>query len=131
MGKASRPEDALQITVAGFLRQFARKNIIWFHPPNGGNRGLTEGKIFKAMGVLPGVADIVVVCPDKRVAFLELKSAKGGLNANQRLFRDRCEALDIRYAIARTPEEATAVLWSWGAMTSNPLAHDAAERARA
>lgn len=123
--RKKHPEDDLQRFVVDLLRAKAFPDVIWFHPPNGGGRSKAEAGIFKALGVLAGVADIVIIYAKAPGAFLELKSSKGSLNASQKAFKARCEGLGLRYAVARSPEEASAILWSWGVIESNPLAHDA------
>ena len=55
-------EDQLQITCAYFLRM-KYPELKWFHSPNGGNRNKDEARKFKAMGVSPGVPDILIPHP--------------------------------------------------------------------
>lgn len=53
-------EDDLQIACFTWLMvQYPR--VLAFHVPNGGNRSKREGGRFKAMGVLAGVPDILIV----------------------------------------------------------------------
>lgn len=112
-------ELALQTFAATLLRLNAMPGVIYFHVPNGEYRSPRTGARLKAMGVLPGVADITVVLPGGSVAFLELKVKGGSLNPNQRAFRTLCESNGTPYAVARTPEEVTATLRGWGALKSN------------
>lgn len=50
-----------------YLRQIMaaqrHEKFMAFHVPNGGGRSAAEGRIFKKMGVMAGVADIVVLLP--------------------------------------------------------------------
>lgn len=62
-----RPEQAIQIGIMNYLRQIMDaqryKKFMAFHVPNGGGRSEAEGRILKKMGVMAGVADIVVLVP--------------------------------------------------------------------
>ena len=51
------PEDDFQRSVALLLNS---ANWLWWHTPNGGRRWKLEAKRFKAMGVKPGVPDILI-----------------------------------------------------------------------
>jgi hypothetical protein len=116
-------EFSLQKFVVQCLAQFKRPAVIFYHCPNGEQRSPRTGARLKAMGVLPGVADICLVLPGGASAFLELKRPGGRTSAEQRAFRDSCEASGAGYAIAQTPEEAIDVLMQWGALTKDPLSH--------
>lgn len=88
----------------------------FFHVPNQGKRSRATGGLFKGMGMLPGVADLVLVCVTVTpggglhgaVAFLELKHGRGKLNPDQETFRDLCQALGVMWGEARTLEEVEA-----------------------
>ena len=57
-----------------------------------------------------------MVLPGGRAAYLELKSAKGRLSPAQREFHAACLAAGAECEVARTTDEAIAVLASWGAV---------------
>lgn len=88
----------------------------FFHVPNQGKRSVQTGALFKGMGMLPGMTDLVLVAvirhPDTvtvaPVGFLELKAGKGKLRPDQETFRDLCQALGIPWAEARTLAEVEA-----------------------
>ena len=50
-------EDHFQISAATFLNQLG---ALWFHTPNGGLRDKNIARKFKAMGLKPGVPDILI-----------------------------------------------------------------------
>ena len=108
-----RPEDGLQKFTVQLLRLNAAPGVIYFHCPNGASTSVRTGARMKQMGLLPGVADMVIIRPGGLVYFLELKSAKGSLSPAQRIFRDACEGNGIPYAVASTPERVEAVLRGW------------------
>lgn len=70
------PETAIQIGIMNFLRRMMDiedgKRFMAFHVPNGGQRSREEAKILHAMGVLAGVADIILLLHGRTV-FIELK----------------------------------------------------------
>lgn len=55
-------EDEFQKAIAIYLKF---NSAFWFHSPNGGFRDAKEGAKFKAMGVLPGVPDCMVLNSNK------------------------------------------------------------------
>jgi hypothetical protein len=77
-----RPEQALHIQVADFLRHALGGTAMFFHVPNAARRGMVEGRIFKSMGVKAGMVDLVII--DGGRAFgIELKAAKGRVSEAQ------------------------------------------------
>jgi hypothetical protein len=49
----------------------------WCHVPNGGYRGAIEAAIFKSLGVIAGVPDLLLIFKGKTYG-LELKATKSG-----------------------------------------------------
>lgn len=80
-------------------------SLTFFHVPNGGRRGKAEGAIFKAMGVRAGVADLVLLFPSGRCAFIEIKSPKGRLSPAQKVFRNTVEDMGFPFAECRGVDE--------------------------
>lgn len=106
----------LQKFTVALLRLNAADRVIWFAVPNGESRSARTGAKLKAMGVRPGVADIVIVLPGGMVAFLELKAAAGRLSDRQKVFRTFCELNGAPYEVASTPAEVERILKEWGAI---------------
>ena len=52
-------EDNLQIAVANYLK-LQYPGVLFCHIPNGGNRSAREGARFKAMGIKPGMPDVMI-----------------------------------------------------------------------
>lgn len=92
----NRPEERVQRELVAYLRANLPKPWLVFHVPNGGGRSKAEAGILKAMGVLAGVPDLIVIGPKSYMATIELKappkrlrsgllsSAKPRLNPSQR-----------------------------------------------
>jgi hypothetical protein len=115
-------EHELQRFVVETLRLYGVPNLIYFHPANEGKRSERTGNFLKRMGMLSGVADIVVILPGAAAKFLELKVPGSQTSMAQIAFAAACGANGCDYALARSPEEAAAILHEWGALRVNPLA---------
>jgi hypothetical protein len=80
--KSARPEQQIQRAVFQHLKQRAAPGVFAFHVPNGGARRPIEAAIFKGLGVVAGVPDIIAIKGGKTFA-LELKSETGKISAKQ------------------------------------------------
>lgn len=98
-------EARSQAAIVEYVRLVAPEIII-FSVPNGGLRSKAEAARLKWTGVLAGVLDLVLVLPDGRSAFWEVKTPKGRLSADQREFIARLEALDHAWAVVRDIDDA-------------------------
>lgn len=59
----NRPEEALHKALVAQLRARLPKPWLVFHPANGGARTKAEAGILKAMGVLAGMPDLLLIGP--------------------------------------------------------------------
>lgn len=133
MGRVRRPiklklrrqgrEDSLQAAIV----RFHNKNVspdqaVVFHVPNGGKRGRITGSILKGMGVLAGVADLILVTHSK-VTFVELKREIRGEDGKttktyqsppQKDFQRRVSMLGHEYVVVRTVQEYESLLHRLG-----------------
>jgi hypothetical protein len=75
-------EDAIQAALINHIALRARPGVKAFHVPNGGKRSKAEAGRFKALGVVRGIPDLVVIA-DGRALFLELKATDGRLSPDQ------------------------------------------------
>lgn len=74
MKRRDRPEERLHRAVVAYLRAALPKPWLAFHPANGGARSKAEAGVFKALGVLAGMPDLIVLGPPSRVVAIELKA---------------------------------------------------------
>ena len=73
------------------------RGLLW-HVPNGGKRSTNEANKFKAIGVVPGVADLHFFYNGK-IYFIELKVEGGKQSANQKAWEDIIVAQQGFYVI--------------------------------
>lgn len=66
-------------------------------------RNAIEGNRLKAIGVVPGISDLVYLLPGT-VAWLELKTETGIQSTEQRRFETLVTSLGMRYQIIRSLE---------------------------
>ena len=114
--KLKTSEHSLQVTVLAYLTYNARPNINVVAIPNAARRSLRLGARMKAEGLQSGVADLCIMLPGGRVAWLELKTDRGRQSLAQKGFEAKCKRLDHPYALARTLDEAIAALTQWKAL---------------
>lgn len=100
-------EDLLQQKIVTFFKntyQMHGKGLI-FSVPNGGSRNIVEAKKLKATGTMAGVSDLIIVLPNAKVLFVELKIEKGIQSPSQIKFEQRIKDLGHYYTIIRSLEE--------------------------
>ena len=114
--KPTISEHKIQVALVDFLKVAARPEIVWGAIPNGGFRHPRVAQSLQNEGVRRGTPDLFFCLPEGRVAWLEMKAAKGSLSDDQKIFRDRVLSLGHLWAMARTVEEAALHLASWGAL---------------
>ena len=107
----NRAEAQLSRTLFEWL-QIAKPRCIYTAVPNGGHRNVIEAANFKRQGVIAGAGDWVFTW-DLGSGWIELKTDKGKLNANQEAFRDTCQRLGVKYEVARSLEDAIGILREW------------------
>jgi hypothetical protein len=113
------PEEKIHAAVVELLRWAIAPGWIAYHPANGewrGPHGKKVGARLKALGVLPGVPDLILWAPGGMAHGLEIKSRTGRLSVAQKAFRANCDAYGRPYAVARSLDEAAAILAAWGAL---------------
>ena len=113
IGSPHRPEDAIQRAVFDHIGAHGAPGLVAWHTPNGGKRNAVEAARFKAMGVRPGVSDLVAV-HDGRIFALELKAPGGRPTEAQLEFIADMERAGAFTCVAEGLDQALAVLESWG-----------------
>lgn len=72
-----------------------------FAVPNGNRNNVIQGHKYKIMGQLAGVSDLILLLPNRKVYFIELKNpnGKGRQSPSQRDFEDTVRAMGHEYLI--------------------------------
>jgi hypothetical protein len=109
-------EEQLQRSIVERLRWQADPRVIFFHVPNGGARSKSEGAKFKALGVLPGVPDLIFLLPDATIFCMELKSRDGVQSDGQKAFQAKCEAIGVEYTVCHDIDTAVSILTALGVL---------------
>ena len=114
-------ERDLHIAIVHYLRRVMPADITWWHCPSGEHRDIRTAQKLKAMGTIPGVADLNFVLPGGFAAFIELKADKGRLSPAQQAFREAVEGLGARFAECRSLVDVEATLTAWGVQLKGRL----------
>jgi hypothetical protein len=120
MSRKRSPETALQCTIIQHLQARGVPGLIYWHTPNGGYRGKTEAVLFKAMGVLPGVSDLLLFHNGKLYC-LELKAQGGRASEEQMAFIHYMDRAGAFTAIATGLDRALATLETWGLLRGSSV----------
>ena len=105
-----KSESALQQQIFNWYNNnYCLKNIekrgMIFSIPNGGTRHLMEAMTLKATGLLKGASDLIVILPNGKLMFVELKQPKGIQSLEQKDFESRVKILGFEYHIIKSLEE--------------------------
>lgn len=107
-------ELQIQISLISRLGWMALPGCVYFHVPNGELRDKRAAAKLKAMGELPGVADLQFIYLDSfgalRILFLELKAPGRKATPRQLEFAARVNALGCTYETANSIDEAVKIL---------------------
>jgi hypothetical protein len=106
-------EHTIQRMLVDYLR-VVQVDAVWFAVPNGASWSPATARRLKREGALSGVADLIFIGPGGRAYCLEMKTRKGRQQPEQALFEHKVREIGGAYAIARSFDEALAVLRGWG-----------------
>jgi hypothetical protein len=113
-------EFQIQVALIARLRLQCRPNILYFHCPNGELRDKRAAAKLKAMGVLPGVADLQFIFPVAQPnLFLELKARRRKLSSDQDAFRSRVRSAGHHYEMADNIDDAVRILVKYNVLPAS------------
>lgn len=112
MAKRAHPEDDFQEAVIAQARLMLRREVCFWHCPNGGKRNIREAARFKRLGLLPGIPDLAFVRAGA-IYFLELKSPKGTLSPPQKATIAALTEAGAQIAVCREMAEVVAAWRKW------------------
>lgn len=104
----SNIESKLQkACVKWFCLQYPHLADVFFAVPNGGARSAVTGAILKAEGVRKGVADLLLLVPNKSYHGLciEMKTPKGRQSLSQRMWQWAVTRQGYKYIVIRSVEQ--------------------------
>jgi hypothetical protein len=111
---APQPSELqIQISLIERLRLQCRKDVLFFHCPNGEIRDKAAAAKLKAMGVLPGVSDLQFIWnrhDQLFVLFLELKTKGRKLSNEQAVFGFAALAVGCAFEVADNIDDAVKIL---------------------
>lgn len=113
-----RPEQAIHKAVVSHLNMRAEPRVFFWHTPNEGKRGWVNAAALKAMGMIAGVPDLLIL-HQGRIHALELKAPGGRLTPSQRLVMERMRDCGASVAAAFSLDEALVTLECWGILKRN------------
>jgi hypothetical protein len=108
----SPKEHQLQIQLVTLLKWAIRPDVIFLHCPNGEVRDKVTAAKLRAMGVLPGVSDLMFfwATPKFRALFLELKRPGAKLTTEQAAFGLAMRVMGADFEVATSVDEALEVV---------------------
>ena len=97
-------EQSLHTAIMDYLRRTLPESVMPV-TLNNNPRSKVAGAIGKRMGVLKGIPDIALIRSISRVAFIEVKTAKGRLSPEQRAFQGWCRDWGVDHCVARSVDD--------------------------
>ena len=99
-------ESQLQINLVKWFRLKYPEHVM-YAIPNGGKRSVITAAIMKAEGVLPGVADLFLMQPNKDYhgLYIEVKTEKGKQSPYQKEFERKAKQKGYDYQVCRNFDE--------------------------
>jgi hypothetical protein len=104
-------EDNLTMAVLQLIALKYRQVFVW-HTPNEGRRSAFERFKAKALGIVSGVSDLILVCNGKLLA-LELKIGNNKMTLNQKNFQDAILKNGFWVSVAYNVEQADFIISGW------------------
>lgn len=102
-------EYALHKAIVHYLHQVMPWNLA-FHPANGERRDMKTAVRLKAMGVRPGVPDLVIPYGAGRMLWLEIKAPGGRASKAQREYINKLRNYGHTVAIVQSVEDVRLAL---------------------
>jgi len=109
----ARPEQQIQRAIFAHLRARGAPGIVAWHPFSGGYRRPAEAAIYRSLGAIAGLPDVMVLHEGKLYG-LELKTPGRAPTEIQLAVLAALEAAGAYTAVAEGVDRALATLEAWG-----------------
>lgn len=106
-------EDAFQVAVIEQASLMLKREVVYFHVPNGGKRNAREAGRLKKMGVLAGVPDLIFIRAGQ-CYFIEAKIGKNDTAPIQKATIAALTEAGAQIAVCRSIEECVMAWRKWG-----------------
>ena len=103
---AYNSEHEEQVSLVKWFRDNFPDCLI-FAVPNGGKRGIREAMRLKQEAVTKGVSDLIILRPNAKILFLEMKQVKGKLSKEQIKFFDMLDIMGFDYIVGYGATDAS------------------------
>lgn len=113
LNSKKQTEAALHQEVWRYLRHALPPEVRAFHPANGGLRDAATAGQLRAMGVVPGIPDLVFILPNAQIACIELKVGRNKLTDEQAEFFEWMQARGSACTVCRSVDEVEATITRW------------------
>ena len=105
-------EAALHLAVIDAARLMLRREVIWWHTPNGGFRNAREAGKLRRMGTLAGMPDLLFLRAGA-LCGIELKGPKGRISPAQKATIAALTEAGAQIAVCRDMGEVIAAWRKW------------------
>ena len=104
-------EAKIQADIVKFLLPYRKAGKLdFFSVPNeAAANPIRQGQLI-AMGLRPGVSDLVLMLPGGRVIFVEVKNESGIQSPAQIAFEQKCHELGFEYVLVRSVDEVRRII---------------------
>ncbi len=104
-------EAKIQAEIVKYLSDLRKQGGLEFFcvPNEAASNAVRQGQMI-AMGLRPGVSDLVVLFAGGKVLFLEVKNETGVQRDSQKKFQDTVQRLGFEYFIVRSTEDVKRIL---------------------
>jgi hypothetical protein len=113
MTRRAQPEAQIQRTIFDHLRQRGVADVFFWHPFSGGFRRPKEAAIYKGLGAIAGLPDVMILHQGKLYC-VELKVEGGRLSEAQEQVLIKLRDAGAMATHAHGLDQAIRILESWG-----------------